>query len=111
MLSSFLKTKLKKKNDVVHAHNIPAALAMKNSSGKKILSLHGIYSRQIAQLHGKIYSKAAETYEDNALRSADAITVVSKEAYDYYSKKGFDVVQIPNAIDPTLFPKKAIKKF
>ena len=111
MLSSFLKTKLKKKNDVVHAHNIPAALAMKNSSGKKILSLHGIYSRQIAQLHGKIYSKAAETYEDNALRSADAITVVSKEAYDYYSKKGFDVVQIPNAIDSTFFPKKEIKKF
>ena len=74
MLSSFLKTKLKKKNDVVHAHNIPAALAMKNSSGKKILSLHGIYSRQIAQLHGKIYSKASETYEHTALRSHAAIT-------------------------------------
>jgi len=111
MLSSFLKTKLMKKNDIVHAHNIPAALAMKNSSGKKILSLHGIYSKQITQLHGKIYSKASKTYEDNALKSADAITVVSKEAYDYYSKKGFDVVQIPNAIDSTFFPKKAIKKF
>lgn len=111
MLSSFLKTKLMKKNDIVHAHNIPAALAMKNSSGKKILSLHGIYSKQITQLHGKIYSKASKTYEDNALKSADAITVVSKEAYDYYSKKGFDVVQIPNAIDSTFFPKKEIKKF
>jgi len=111
ILSSFLKTKSIKGNDIVHAHNIPAALAMKNSSGKKVLSLHGIYSKQIAQLHGKIYSKASETYEDKALRSADAITVVSKEAFDYYSKKGFDVVQVPNAIDPTLFPKKEDKRF
>ena len=111
MLSSFLKTRSIKGNDIVHAHNIPSALAMKNASGKKVLSLHGIYSKQIVQLHGKIYSKASKIYEDNALRSADAVTVVSKEAYDYYSKKGFNVVQIPNAVDPTLFPKKAIRKF
>ena len=111
MLSSFLKTRSIKGNDIVHAHNIPSALAMKNTSGKKVLSLHGIYSKQIVQLHGKIYSKASKIHEDNALRSADAVTVVSKEAYSYYSKKGFDVVQIPNAIDPTLFPKKAIKRF
>ena len=111
MLSSFLKTRSIKGNDIVHAHNIPSALAMKNTSGKKVLSLHGIYSKQIVQLHGKIYSKASKIYEDNALRSADAVTVVSKEAYDYYSKKGFGVVKIPNAIDPTLFPKKAIRKF
>ena len=111
MLSSFLKTRSIKGTDIVHAHNIPSALAMKNTSGKKVLSLHGIYSKQIVQLHGKIYSKASKIYEDNALRSADAVTVVSKEAYDYYSKKGFNVVQIPNAVDPTLFPKKAIRKF
>ena len=55
MLSSFLKTKLIKNNDIVHAHNIPSALAMKNTSGKKVLSLHGIYSKQIVELHGKIY--------------------------------------------------------
>jgi len=84
---------------------------MKNTSGKKVLSLHGIYSKQIVQLHGKIYSKASKIYENSALRSADVVTVVSKEAYDYYSKKGFDVVQIPNAVDPTLFPKKATKRF
>ena len=111
MLSSFLKTKSIRGNDIVHAHNVPAALAMKNSSGKKVLSLHGIYSKQIAQVHGKIYSKASETFENNALRSADAITVVSKEAYDYYSKKGFNVVQVPNAIDPTLFSKKEDRRF
>ena len=111
MLSSFLKTRSMKGNDIVHAHNIPSALAMKNTSGKKVLSLHGIYSKQIVQLHGKIYSKTSEIYEDKALRFADAITVVSKEAYDYYSKKGFDVIHVPNAIDLNIIPKKSTKQF
>ena len=35
MVSSFLKSKFKKNFDIIHAHNIPAALAMKNSQEKK----------------------------------------------------------------------------
>ncbi len=35
MISSFLKTKFKKNQDIVHAHNIPAAMAMRNTVGKK----------------------------------------------------------------------------
>ena len=111
MLSSFLKTRSIKENDIIHAHNIPAALAMKNTSGKKVLSLHGIYSKQIAHLHGKINSSISKNYEDVALKWADAITVISNEAYDYYSKKGFNVICIPNAVDLNNFPKKSIKKF
>ena len=111
MLSSFLKTRTSKGNDVVHAHNIPSALAMKNVSGKKILTLHGIYSQQITNLHGKIYSSISKNYEDKALRWADVITAVSKETCDYYSKNGFDVLHVPNAINLDDFPKKAIKKF
>ena len=63
MLSSFLKTRSIKGNDIVHAHNIPAALAMKKTSGKKILSLHGIYSQQITEIHGKIYSNISKNYD------------------------------------------------
>lgn len=111
MFSSFLKTKLMKKNDIIHAHNIPSALAMKNANGKKVLSIHGVYSKQILQLHGKIYSNVSKNYEDKALSWADAITVISKEAYDYYSKKGFDVIHVPNAIDLNSFPKKVMRKF
>ena len=111
MLSSFLKTRTSKGNDVVHAHNIPSALAMKNVSGKKILTLHGIYSQQITNLHGKIYSSISKNYEDKALTWADVITAVSKETCDYYSKNGFDVLHVPNAINLDDFPKKAIKKF
>ena len=99
MISSFLKAKFKKNQDIVHAHNIPAALAMKNTTGKKILSLHGIYSQQINQLHGTTTGNISSKYEKDALRWADAITVISKEAYDYYTNLGYKVFQIPNAID------------
>ena len=99
MISSFLKAKFKKNQDIVHAHNIPAALAMKNTTGKKILSLHGIFSQQIDELHGKVTGIISAKYEKNALEWADTITVISKEAYNYYSKLGYKVFQVPNAID------------
>jgi len=105
MISSFLKTKFKKGYDIVHAHNIPSALAMKNSQGKKILSLHGIFSKQIDELHGKTTGTLSELYEKDALTWADVITVISKEAFDHYSNLGFKVHQVPNAIDMNLLPK------
>lgn len=99
MVSSYFKSKFKKNQDIIHAHNIPAALAMKNASGKKILSLHGIFSEQINELHGKQTGNISKKYEKNALNWADAITVVSKDAFDYYTNLGYNVFQIPNAID------------
>ncbi len=111
MISSFLKSKFKKNFDIVHAHNIPAALAMKNSSGKKILTIHGIFSEQIEQLHGKSTGKISEKYEKNALSWADAITVISKESMEHYSNLGFEATQIPNGLDLSLFEQKENRKF
>ena len=111
MISSFLKSKFKKNFDIVHAHNIPSALAMKNTSGKKILTIHGIFSEQIEQLHGKTTSNVSEKYEKDALPWADAITVISKEAYDYYTKLGFKPIQIPNAINLKNLPQEKDKRF
>ena len=105
MFSSFLKTKFKKGNDIVHAHHIAGALAMKNVSCKKILSIHGIYSKNIAQLYGKTASNISKKYEKTALNWADGITVISKAGYNYYTEMGFNVVQIPNAIDLNIIPK------
>lgn len=105
MLSSFFKTRFKKGNDLVHAHNILAALAMKNVSGKKVLTIHGVFSRQVSELHGKTTGTISEKYEKDALKWADAITVVSNEAYEHYSKLGYDVKQVPNAIDIESLPK------
>jgi len=99
MISSFLKAKFKKNHDIVHAHNIPSALAMKNSSGKKILTIHGIFSQQIDQLHGSTTGNVSRKYEKDALNWADVITVISKESFDYYTSLGYKVFQVPNAID------------
>lgn len=111
MVSSFLKSKFKKNQDIVHAHNIPAALAMKNTSGKKILSLHGVFSQQIDQLHGATTGKISKKYENNALNWADAITVISKEAFDYYTSLGYKVFQVPNAIDVKSLSQNKDKRF
>ena len=111
MISAFLKTKLKKGNDIIHAHNLPAALPMKNASGKKVLSLHGIYSEQIGLLHGKTSGKISRSYEKDALTWADAITVISQEAYTYYTKLGFEVVHVPNAIDIQSIPKEKDRRY
>jgi glycosyltransferase involved in cell wall biosynthesis len=99
MISSFFKSKFKKNFDIVHAHNIPSALAMKNSSGKKILTIHGIFSEQIDQLHGTTTGKISKKYEKDVLTWADVITVISKESFDYYTSLGHKVFQIPNAIN------------
>ena len=104
LISSFLKTKFMKDYDIVHAQHPIAALAMKNVSGKKILTIHGIYSEQIGILHGKSSSKLSNNFEKNAFTWADAITAGSKEAYDFYSKLGSKVFFIPNAIDINSLP-------
>lgn len=111
MLSSSLKTKFMKKYDIIHAHNIPSAKAMKNAKGKKILTLHGIFSEQIDMLHGKTTGDFSKKYENSALQWADVVTVVSKEAQEYYEKLGFDTEHIPNAVDIDSLPVSSEKLF
>ena len=111
MISAFFKSKMKKNNDIIHAHNLPSALPMKNASGKKVLTIHGIYSKQIDLLHGKTTGKLSGTYEKDALTWADAITTITKEAFDYYSKMGFKVHHIPNAIDIHSLPGKKDRRY
>ncbi len=111
MISSSLKVKFMKKYEIVHAHNIPSAKAMKNAKGKKILSIHGVFSEQVDMLHGKMTGNIFKKYETDALHWADAITVVSKEAKDHYSKLGFNVYHIPNAIDTNQIPSEGKRLF
>jgi len=111
MISSFIKSKFTKKFDIVHAHNIPAAFAMKNIKGKKILTQHGIYSQQIDLLHGKTTGNLTSNLERNALKWADVITVISEEAHEYYTKLGFKTIQIPNAINLKNLPQDEDRRF
>ena len=104
LISSFLKTKFMKNYDIVHALHPIAALAMKNISAKKILTIHAVYSEQIKLLHGGLSSKLSNRYEKNALEWTDAITAGSKDAYEYYSKLNSNVYYIPNAININSLP-------
>jgi glycosyltransferase involved in cell wall biosynthesis len=106
MISSFLKTKFKKNYDIVHAHNPVSGLAMKNISGKKILSLWGIFENQIELLHGTTLGKLSGSFEKKILKHADAITVASKDIQKHYSKLGYDTHYIPHAIDLESLPKQ-----
>jgi len=104
LISSFFKTKFMKNYDIVHAQHPIGALAMRNVSGKKILTIHGIFSEQIGMLHGKSSSNFSNKYEKNAFEWADAVTAGSKESYEYYRKLGPKVSFIPNGIDIDSLP-------
>ena len=103
MISSLFKSKFKKNFDIIHAQNPISALAMKNISGKKILSLQGNYSKQILLLHGQTAGSISKKLEKNALKWADEITVPSKEMYQEYVKNDYKVSYVPNAIDISSF--------
>jgi len=111
MISSFLKSKFKKNFDIVHAQNPISALAMKNVKAKKILSLQGQYSKQISLLHGNVIGGLSQKLEKSALKWADAITVPSKEMYEAYTKKGYKVFHVPNAIDISSFPEEEDRRY
>ena len=111
LISSFLKTKFMKHYDIVHAQHPIAALAMKNISGKKILTIHGIYSEQIEMLHGKSSSSFLNKYEKNAFTWADVVTAGSTEAYNYYKKFGTNVFFVPNGIDIKSLPSGIDTKY
>ncbi|MEM3397877.1 MAG: glycosyltransferase family 4 protein [Nitrososphaerota archaeon] len=103
-LLSYLKT-VTKEYDIVHGHNLPSLPAILSSSGGKILTLHGLYSKQIRLLHGQQLGYMAEVVEKKFLRKLDAITTVSMEALKYYEGLGLKVEHIPNAIDLLDLPK------
>lgn len=111
MITSFIKTKFTKKYDIVHAHDLPSALSLRNISGKKILTFHGIFSKQIKLTHGKIATKISEKYENKAIKWADAITAISKESFEFYKNKKSNIYHIPNGIDIESLEKKIDRRF
>ena len=111
MISSLIKTKFSGNYDIIHAHHPIASLSFKASSAKKIVTFHGIYSKQIGILHGNTASNFSNKYEKNALSWADAITAGSKESFEHYSGQGYTVNYIPNAIDVNSLPTHVTKKF
>jgi len=97
----------KKTYDVVHAWNLPSAFIMKRiKSKKKILSVHGVYSKQVEMLHSKITSGIVSGQESQILDWADVLTTDSKAVQSEYKKKlGKDFEYLPAPLDKTKFEK------
>ena len=97
----------KKTYDVVHAWNLPSAFIMKRiKSKKKILSVHGVYSKQVEMLHSKITSGIVSSKESQILDWADVLTTDSKSVQSEYKKKlGKDFEYLPAPLDKTKFEK------
>lgn len=99
IVSSFFKTLFKKNYDIVHAHNPASGFAMKNISGKKVISIWGLFENQIELLHGKTMGKLSGLVEKNILKHADVVIVASKEIQTNYLELGYETRYIPNGID------------
>ena len=97
----------KKTYDVVHAWNLPSAFIMKRiKSKKKILSVHGVYSKQVEMLHSKITSGIVSSQESQILDWADVLTTDSKAVQSEYKKKlGKDFEYLPAPLDKTKLEK------
>jgi len=96
--------------DVVHGHNLPSAPALKLTNAKlKILTLHGIYSRQIRLLYGGALGSIARAVESILLKEVDVVTAVTVEGTRYYKRLGVDARYIPNAIDLSEMPRDRVR--
>ena len=94
--------------DIVHGHNLPSAPAVKLAKARaRIVTLHGVYSRQIKLLYGDMLGSIAELFERWVLKGVDAVTAVSLEAVKYYHSLGLKAIHIPNAIDLSELPSEA----
>jgi L-malate glycosyltransferase len=91
--------------DAVHAWNIPSAFVMKNiKSKKKILSVHGIYSKQVELLHSYTTGKLAKVGEEKAFSYSTKLTTDSKTVQRYYKEKyKVNFIHLPAPLDTKKF--------
>tara|TARA_A100001037_G_C15026967_1_gene579052 strand:- start:86 stop:1024 length:939 start_codon:yes stop_codon:yes gene_type:complete len=90
--------------DAVHAWNVPSAFIMKKiKAKKKILSVHGVYSKQVNMLHSKITGSIINSKESQVLDWADKLTTDSKFVQSEYAKLGKSFEYIPAPLDRNKF--------
>jgi len=87
------------KYDVVHAFNVPSAFAMRYTNArKKVLSIHGVYSDQVANLHSDTTATLASIVESRVLKWADKLTTDSQAVKQEYEDKlgvNFELLYAP----------------
>src|SRR3989337_2556664 len=88
VLSTIKAILSREKFDVVHAFNVPSALAMRCvKAKKKVLSVHGVYSEQISSIHSDATSSVVNLVESRILKWADKLTTNSRDVQKIYKEK------------------------
>ena len=101
VLSTIKAILSREKFDVVHAFNVPSALAMRCvKAKKKVLSVHGVYSEQISSIHSDATSSVVNLVEVRILKWADKLTTNSRDVQKIYKEKyGIDFEYLLGPID------------
>jgi glycosyltransferase involved in cell wall biosynthesis len=84
---------------------------MRAARGGRVLTLHGVFSEQVGYLHGGLAGRLGAWAERKALEWADVVTAVSRSAAERYRSLGFDVLYVPNAVDPADLPERGTRFF
>ena len=104
-VTAAVKAALGGRYDIINAHNVPSALAMRVSRGKRVLSLHGIFSAILESERPGLPARIARWFEMRSLGWADAVTAESRNACRFYEEaSGIHVHQVPNGVDVSGFP-------
>ena len=91
--------------DIFHAHGGFNMIPLSRARGRKVMTIHGVWSKAIEFLHGKTAGSIARRIESRFLKKVDALTVVSREAERTY--KEYHPIYIPNGMDVDDFGTKA----
>ena len=105
LFSSLKSITNKESFDIVHGFNIPSAYGMRYAKGKKkVLSIHGVFSEQVASLHSKPVSSIAKIAESQVLKWPDKLTTDSKATQKLYKEKfDLDFEYLPSPLDVRKF--------
>ena len=91
--------------DIVHAFNVPSAIAMRCIRAKKrVLSIHGVFSDQIGMIHSSMPGRLVALAESRAIRWADKLATDSEASRRRYMEKiGADFECTMSPLDPDEF--------
>ena len=91
--------------DIVHAFNVPSAIAMRCIRAKKrVLSIHGVFSDQIGMIHSSMPNRLVALAESRAIQWADKLATDSEASRRQYMEKiGADFECTISPLDPDEF--------
>ncbi len=112
-LSAFITTfSIREKFDVVHIQDLPCTFpSLFINSSKRVVTLHGIYSESLRYTHSSLLARIIETIGMHFLRYMNVIVAISRSTAEYYKRKGFSVIYIPNGVDFEALPQDGIRLY